>query len=77
MSKIFVKKVAGEKAFKPDGQRLLNGSVRYRVVWEKIVPARASKETYLAAQAERDAVKKKLIEIGPAVKPAETPAVAA
>ena len=76
---LFKKKVQAEKKakevpFKPEGQRLLNGSVRYSigvdrkvdpsgVFWSKDVPKGAKKEDYLAAQAKRDEVLKQLREL--------------
>lgn len=60
-----------EGAFTPDGQRLPDGSVRYKVLcdggvnpsgvfWAKVVPAGASTADYQAAQAERDAALQQL-----------------
>ena len=60
-----------EPAFAPDGQRVSDGSVRYKILcdggidpsgvfWSKTVPADASVEDYKAAQAERDEKLKEL-----------------
>ena len=60
-----------EEAFRPDGQALAGGGVRYKILcdggvnpsgvyWSKIVPAGASTEDYQAAEAERDAKVKEL-----------------
>ena len=54
-----------EEVFTPDGQRLEDGGVRYKILcdvgispsgvfWEKVVPPGASIDDYKAAQAERD-----------------------
>lgn len=70
MSSFFEKKKT-EEAFTPDGQRLSDGSVRYKVLcdgginpsgvyWSKVVPAGASTADLKAAQAERDAAVKEL-----------------
>ena len=61
-------------AFSPDGQKLPDGSVRYKILcdggidpsgvfWTKIVPPGASTTDYVAAQAERDEALKRLAEL--------------
>ena len=74
---ITFKKVAADKqdvaeeAFRPSGQVLSGGGVRYKILcdgginpsgvyWTKTVPAGASTEDYQAAEAERDAKVKEL-----------------
>lgn len=60
--------------FVPDGQRLPDGSVRYKILcdggispsgvfWEKTVPPGASESDYRAVQAKRDEVLKGLREM--------------
>lgn len=76
MSSIFDKKakVQEEAPFTPDGDRLANGSVRYKILcdggvspsgvfWSKVVPPGASTEDYKKAQAERDEKLKQLKEL--------------
>lgn len=78
MSSIFKSKVKVEQkaeeaptVFTPDGERLSDGSVRYKllcdggidpsgVFWSKTLAAGASTAEYLAAQAERDEQLKRL-----------------
>ena len=63
-----------EEAFTPDGQPLVGGGMRYKILcdgginpsgvfWSKTVPAGASVADYRAAQAERDAALKRLKEL--------------
>ena len=65
-------------AFTPDGQRLSDGRVRYKILcdgginpsgtfWSKTMPAGASTDEYLAAQAERDEMLKQLKKLSGAV----------
>lgn len=68
------KEATPEAPFIPDGEIRQDGSVRYKVLcdggvdpsgvfWCRIVPAGASKEDYLAVQAERDEACRQLTEI--------------
>ena len=63
-----------EEAFTPDGQVFADGSVRYKILcdggfnpsgvfWSKTLPSGASKDDYLAAQAERDEKLRELAEL--------------
>ena len=65
------KQDVAEEVFRPDGQALAGGGVRYKILcdggvnpsgvfWSKTVPAGASDDDYRAAEAERDAKVKEL-----------------
>ena len=75
-------------AFSPDGQKLPDGSVRYKIIcdgginpsgvfWMKIVPPGASTADYVAAQAERDEALKRLATLGAKASVAKAPEVQA
>ena len=68
------KQETAEEAFRPSGQALAGGGVRYKVFcdgginpsgvyWSKTVPAGASTEDYKAAEAERDEAISRLREL--------------
>ena len=63
-----------KEVFTPDGQRLEDGGVRYKILcvggispsgvfWEKVVPPGASIDDYKSAQAERDEKLRQLKEL--------------